>query len=89
MTASPYAHLFERIKATSEHSVSVYDRPVAEVTDWHNQIIGTVNAGPMGVDVMRPHSSLADRWSARVPGEFATIGEGVLALIADYESRQS
>jgi hypothetical protein len=77
-----------RCKATSDHSVSVYDRPVSEVTDWHNQIIGTVNAGPNGIEAFRPHGSLAERSSARVPGEFTTLGDGVLALIADHDERQ-
>jgi hypothetical protein len=78
-----------RCKATSDHSVSVYDRPVTEVTDWHNQIIGTVNAGPNGIEAHRPHDSLADRFSARLDGEFKTLGDGVLALIADHERRAS
>lgn len=80
--------IIARCKATSGHSVTVYDRPASEVTDPHNQVIGTVNAGPNGVEAFRPHDSLAGRHSARVPGsgEFATLGDGVLALIADYES---
>lgn len=78
---------YPRIKVIGESppTVAVYDRPVTEVTDPHNQIIGTVFASSNGIEVFRPHDSLADRHSARVPGEFATIGDGVLALIADYE----
>lgn len=77
-----------RCEPTSDHSVTVYDRPRSEVTDPHSQAIGTVNAGPNGVEAFRSHYSLAGRHSARVPGsgEFATLGDGVLALIADYES---
>ena len=77
----------DRLKVTSDHSVSVYDRPVTEVTNWHTQIIGTVNAGPHGVEAHLPHDSLAERWSACIPGsgEFATIGDAVLALIAYHQ----
>lgn len=82
------ADIIARCKATSGHSVSVYDRPVNEVTNWHSQIIGTVNAGPDGVEAFRAHDSLAGRSAARVPGSgtFATLGDGVMALIADYEA---
>ena len=83
--------LYPRIKPISESppTVAVYDRPVSEVTNWHTQIIGTVFAGINGVEVHRPHDSLADRSAARVPGEFPTVGDGVLALVADYESRKA
>jgi hypothetical protein len=74
---------------TSDHSVSVYDRPARELTDPHNQIIGTVHAGPNGVEAFRAHDSLAERSAARVngSGSFPTIGDGVRALIADYCAR--
>lgn len=83
-----YDDIIKFCKASSGHSVTVYDRPVSEVTDPHSQVIGTVNAGPNGrVEAFRPHYSLAERSAARVEGEFATIGDGVTALIADYEGR--
>jgi hypothetical protein len=65
--------------------VTVYDRPAAEVTDPHAQAIGTVNAGPNGVEAFRPHYSLAERSAARVAGDFRTIGDGVAALIRDHD----
>lgn len=83
MDPSKLAALIERCQATSEHSVTVYDRPRSEP---NAQVIGTVNAGPRGVEAHRPHYSLADRSSARVEGEFATIGDGVAGLIADHEA---
>jgi hypothetical protein len=85
MTDSPYADLFSRIKATSEHSVTVYDR---DHTQNGAQVIGTVGRTTRGIEAHRPHYSLADRRSARVDGEFVNVGDGVRALIADYESRQ-
>jgi hypothetical protein len=80
------ADLIARCEATSDHSVAVYDRPRTEVTDPHGQHIGTVNAGPNGVEAFRTHYSLAERSSARLQGPFKTVGEGVAALIADHES---
>lgn len=67
---------------TSLSSVTVYDRPRTEVTDAHNQVIGTVQSTPHGVIAHRPHYSLADRSAAQLPGEFQSLGEGVAALLA-------
>lgn len=83
LTPEQLSAIMPRCKATSDHSVTVYDRPLSEVTDPHNQVIGTVNAGPRGIEAFRDHSSLAERHAARVPGEFATIGDAVLALVKD------
>lgn len=80
------ARIYPRLEPTSDHSVTVYDRPRTEIDAV---IIGTVNAGPNGVEAFRPHYSLAERYSARVHGEFATIGDGVIGLITDYESRNN
>lgn len=77
--------IVSRVIATSDHSVNVYDRPH---TEQGAETIGTVNSGPAGVEAYRVHYSLAGRASARVPGsgEFQTLGDGVAALIADYDS---
>lgn len=75
--------IVSRVTATSDHSVTVYDRPH---TEQGAEVIGTVNSGPSGVEAYRVHYSLAGRASARVPGEFQTIGDGAVALIADYDS---
>ena len=92
MSTLELSDLYPRIKPISESppTVAVYDRPVSEVTNWHTQIIGTVFAGVNGVEAHRPHDSLADRHSARIPGSpFPTIGDGVLALVADYEGSRT
>lgn len=83
MTSYNLEDIVQRVVATSDHSVTVYDRPHTEA---NARAIGTVNAGPRGVEAFRVHYSLADRHSARVPGEFQTIGDGVAGLIADYDS---
>lgn len=77
--------LYPRLEATGERSVTVYDRDRAEKDA---RVIGTVNGGPHGVEAHRPHYSLADRHAARVDGsgDFATIGDGVIALVAAYEA---
>jgi hypothetical protein len=71
--------LYARLEATSEHSVTLWDR---DRTDPNARVVGTVNAGPRGVEVFRPHYSLAERASARIEGDFPTIGDGVNALLA-------
>lgn len=86
MTLEELIVLTSHCEATSDHSVTVYDRPR---TDDGAQIIGTVNAGPRGVEAHRPHYSLAERYAARIDGEFATIGDGVAALLKDYEMGQT
>jgi hypothetical protein len=73
--------LYNRLEPTSDHSVTVYDRPLTEVTNPHTQQLGTVNAGPLGVQAFLSHGSLADRWSAQLGGTYATIGDAVIALV--------
>jgi hypothetical protein len=78
------ATLYARLKPTSDHSVTLYDRPS---TDLAAVVVGTVNGGPHGVEVFLPHYSLAERASARIDGEFATIGDGVIALVLHSQER--
>lgn len=75
-------YLYPRLEPTSDSSVTVYNRPR---TEPGAVIIGTVARGSRGVEAFRPHYSLAERSAARVTGTFASIGEGVVALIRDYE----
>jgi hypothetical protein len=80
---SDLSHLYPRLEPTSDHSVTVYDHRGRTA----GNVIGTVNAGPNGVEAHTNHYSLAERSAARVPGsgEFATIGDAVVALIQHVE----
>lgn len=71
--------LIAQVEPTSDHSVTVYDRPVKAPGA---KVIGTVNSGPHGIEAHAPHYSLAERAGAKVGGRFQVIAEGVIALIA-------
>ena len=86
MTREEIAALAPRLEPTSDHSVIVYDRDRREPGA---QVIGTVNGYAGVVDAHRAHYSLAERASARVAGSFPTIGDGVVALIADHAERNA